>query len=246
MSTSQQKVAFVTGGARGIGAAIVERFTADGTKVAFTYANGHDAASALVERLGKAGAEVIAIQADSSNEDAVVAAIAKTVEHFGGLDIVVNNAGGGTFAPLHEQADEEIRQMIDVNIWGTVLVTRHAIPHLGEGGRIVNIGSINGDRTPFPGGSIYAMTKGAITSFTRALSRELGPRGITVNNVQPGPVDTDANPADGPGAGFLVEHIAVGHYGHVDDISGMVAYLVSEQGKFITGATLNVDGGFSA
>jgi len=246
MNTSPQKVALVTGGARGIGAAIVERLATDGAKVAFTYAGGHDTASALVDRLGKAGAEVIAIQADSSDEAAVVAAITKTVEHFGGLDIVVNNAGGGTFGLLHEQAVEEIDQMIDVNIRGVVLTTRHAIPHLGDGGRVINIGSANGDRTPFPGGSIYSMTKGAVSSFTRALSRELGPRGITVNNVQPGPIDTDANPADGEGSDALREHIAVGQYGHVDDIAGLVGFLAGEQGKFITGATLKVDGGFTA
>ncbi len=246
MTASPQKVALVTGGARGIGAAIVERLAGDGAKVAFTYLGAHEAAGALVDRLGQAGAEVLAIQADSADEQAVRTAVARTLDHFGGIDILVNNAGGGVFSPLHEQAIAEITTMIDVNIRGVVLMTRETIPHLGEGGRIIIIGSVNADRTPFPGGSIYALTKGAVASFARALSRELGPKGVTVNNIQPGPVDTDANPADGPGSDFLREHIALGRYGHVEDISGLVAYLAGDQGQFITGTTITVDGGFSA
>jgi len=234
------------GGARGIGAGIVERFAADGTKVVFTYAGAHDAANALVERLTADGADVVALQSDSASEQAIIDTVNTTVERFGAIDILVNNAGGGTWGPLHELPSEEIDAMINVNILGVVLATRHVIPHLRTGGRIITIGSITAERTPAPGGSIYAMTKGAVASFTRALSRELGPQEITVNNVQPGPVDTEANPADGPGADDQAAHIAVGHFGTIDDIVSIVGYLASEESRFITGASITVDGGFSA
>ncbi|KXF53614.1 oxidoreductase [Rhodococcus sp. SC4] len=240
------RVALVTGGARGIGAGVVEKLVSEGASVVFTYVGAHAAATALTERLSRPGGEVAAVQADSANEEAIVRAIDETVQRFGRLDILVNNAGGGTFGNLDEMALSEIDTMIDVNIRGLVLATRHCIPHLDAGGRIVNIGSISAERAPFPGASIYGMTKGAVASFTRGLSRELGPRGITVNNVQPGPIATEANPADGPDADYLRSLISVGRFGRVEDVASLVAFLAGSGGEHITGASITIDGGFAA
>lgn len=246
MAEKTARVALVTGGARGIGASIVERLANDGAHVVFTYAGANEAAQDLAGRLEFLGKRVLGIQADSADSEAVATVVATAVEQFGRLDTLVNNAGGGTFGELHEMPVEEIDKMIQVNIRGLVLTTRLAIPHLTAGGRIINIGSANAERTPFPGGSIYGMTKGAVASFTRGLSRELGPRGITVNNVQPGPIATDANPDDGPSADFLRGLMSLGRYGSVDDVSALVAFLASEEGKHITGTSVTIDGGFSA
>ncbi|NQX37113.1 SDR family NAD(P)-dependent oxidoreductase [Herbiconiux sp. VKM Ac-2851] len=246
MNELTNRVALVTGGSRGIGAAIVRRFVADGMDVAFTYASSESTASALADDISAQGGIALPFRAETTDAGAFEEVVESVLERFGRLDVLVNNVGGGIFAPLTELPVAEIDKMIDINVRALVMATRTVIPVMKTGGRIINIGSVNADRTPFPGGSVYALTKGAVPSFTRALSRELGPLGITVNNVQPGPTDTDANPADGPGADALRSHIAVGRYGHVDDLAGMVSYLASAEAGFVTGATLNVDGGFSA
>jgi len=246
MTTSTERIALVTGGSRGIGAAVVERLAADGYTVAFTYASSHAAADALVDRVRDAGGTAIAYQADGADEAAFTTVIESVVSRTGGLDVLVNNAGGGTWGELTELAMAEIDTMIAVNVRGLVLATRTAIPHLRSGGRIINIGSVNADYTGFIGGSIYSMTKGAVASFTKALSRELGPRGVTVNNVQPGPVDTDANPADGPGAETLRSRIAVERFGTPTEVAALVSYLTRPDAAYMTGASLNIDGGFSA
>ena len=246
MSPQNDRVALVTGGARGIGAGIVERLVADGARVAFTYSSGRDTAAALVDRLEAAGGHALAIQADSANSADLDRAVADTVARFGQLDILVNSAGRYVFGPLAEMADEDIDSMFDLNVRGTVAATRLALPHLGEGGRIINIGSTNADRNPFPGGSIYALTKGAIASFTRGLSGELAPRGITINTIQPGPIHTDGNPDDGPMADFVRSFIPSGRFGSVEDVASLVSFLASAESRHITGTSIAVDGGMSA
>ncbi|CAI7975020.1 c-di-GMP-binding biofilm dispersal mediator protein [Frankia sp. Hr75.2] len=232
------KTALVTGGSRGIGAAIVRRLTADGAQIAFTYASAKDQADAVAEATG-----ALAMQADSSDHEAVRAAVSRTTEHFGGLDILVNNAGVSHIAPVEDFPLEEFDRLIAVNVRGVFSAVQAAAPHLGQGGRIITIGSVIVDRVPFPGASVYALSKAAVAGFTRGLARELGPRGITVNNVQPGPIDTDSNPDSGPYAKSLKELMPVGYYGKPADVASAVAYLASPEARFVTGTNWNIDGG---
>jgi 3-oxoacyl-[acyl-carrier protein] reductase len=185
------KVALVTGGSRGIGAAIAKRLAADGASVAITYAKDADAAVAVVKAIGFAGIKAIAIQADAANAEAVRAAVEKTVATFGRLDVLVNNAGTAIPKPFEEATLEEMDRVLDINIRGVFAATQAALKHMKDGGRIIMIGSAVGERAVAPGLVPYAATKGAVKMFTQALSREVGSRGITVNNVQPGPIDTD-------------------------------------------------------
>ncbi len=194
------KTALVTGGSRGVGAGIVARLAADGAQVAFTYANSRTRAEDVAAAVIASGGIAHAIHADSMKEEDVTSAVTQTVERFGSLDIVINNAAVGTFGPIDELKMDEIDAMLTINVRSAVVTIRASLSHMGSGGRIINIGSINADRTPFPGQSVYAMTKGALASLTRGLARDLAARNITVNNIQPGPIDTDANPADGPAA----------------------------------------------
>jgi 3-oxoacyl-[acyl-carrier protein] reductase len=246
MTSSTERIALVTGGSRVIGAAIVRRLAADDYTVPFTYATSRAAADALVDTVRDAGGTAIAYQADGADEAAFAAVVDSVVNRAGGLDVLVNNAGGGSWGELAEMPVAEIDSMIAINVRGMVLATRAAIPHLRTGGRIVNIGSVNADHSGLVGGSIYSMTKGAVASFTKALARELGPRGVTVNNVQPGPVNTDANPSDGPGAERLRSRIAVERFGLPTEVAAFVSYLTTSDAAFVTGASLNIDGGFSA
>ena len=245
MESSSERVALVTGGSRGIGAAIVERLAADGYTVAFTYASSRTAADALVDTVRDAGGTAIAYQADGTDEVAFASVVESVVSRGGGLDVLVNNAGGGTWGHLTELPVTEIDSMIAINVRALVLATRAVIPHLRKGGRIVNIGSVNADYTGFVGGSVYSMTKGAVASFTKALARELAPREVTVNNVQPGPTHTEANPSDGPGGDMLRSRIAMDRFGSASEIAALVSYLTSSEAAFMTGASLNIDGGFS-
>lgn len=244
------RTALVTGGSRGVGAGIVARLAADGARVTFTYARSDSQADAVAAAAAAAavaaGGTAHPIRADSMHEHDVAAAVTRTVERFGGLDILVNNAGVGFFAPITELRMDQIDAMLTVNVRSAVVAIRESLPHLGEGGRIINIGSINADRTPFPDQSIYALTKGALASLTRGLARELAPRGITINNVQPGPVDTDANPADGPGAPAMAGITATERYGTAAEIGAFVSYLAGPDADYITGSSLNIDGGFTA
>ena len=240
------KVALVTGGSRGIGRGIAKRLAADGASVALTYANSKDQADQVVADIATAGGTAFAIQADSAVDADVVASVTETVQRYGQLDILVNNAGGGTFATLDEMATADIDRILAVNVRAVILAIRESLKHLGAGGRIINIGSINAERVPFAGISVYAASKGAIAGLTRGLARELAPKGITINNVQPGPVDTDTNPADGPAAPLMLAAMALDRFGDVSEIGAFVSFLASPDSGYITGANLNIDGGFTA
>lgn len=240
------KVALVQGGSRGIGAAIVRRLALQGAHVAFTYVSSAGPAQALAEEINSAGGKALALRADSADASAVQQAVQNTVETFGRLDILVNNAGVLAVAPVAEFDLSEFDRMLAVNVRSVFVASQAAAPHLGQGGRIINIGSTNAERMPFAGGAPYAMSKSALVGLTKGLARDLGPQGVTVNNVQPGPVDTDMNPADGDFADSLIPLMAVGRYGHAEEIASFVAYLAGPEAGYITGASLTVDGGFSA
>jgi 3-oxoacyl-[acyl-carrier protein] reductase len=217
------KAAFVTGGARGIGAAIVRRLARDGAAVAFTYSSSEAPAQALVAAVEADGGKALALRADSADAQALAQAIDGAARTLGRLDILVNNAGVAVAGELDSFALAD-----------------------GAYGRVITIGSTNSDRVPWAGFSVYAMSKAAIVGLTKGLARDLGPRGITVNNVQPGPVNTDMNPADGPMAGSMHGLMALGRHAHPDEIAGMVAYLAGPESGMVTGASLLIDGGFAA
>ena len=240
------KVALVTGGSRGIGAAIAKRLATDGANVAITYTKGADAAAAVVKEIEKSGRKAISIQADAADAAAVKAAVDKTASTFGSLDILVNNAGTAIHKPFEETTLEELNRVIDVNIRGVFVATQAALKHLKKGGRIINIGSCVGERILTPGLTAYSGTKGAVKMFTQGLSREVGERGITVNNVQPGPIDTDLNPASGEWAASQIGPTALKRYGTVDEVAALVAFVASPESSYITAANLTVDGGTNA
>ena len=240
------KIALITGGSRGIGAAIAKRLAADGAKVAITYTKGADAAASVVKAIERAGGKAIAIQADAADADAGKAAVEKTVSTFGRLDVLVNNAGTAIPKAFVETTLEEMDRVLDINVRGVFAATQAALKHMSEGGRIIMIGSAVGERAVAPGLVPYAATKGAVKMFTQALSREVGSRGITVNNVQPGPIDTDLNPASGDWAVPQKAATALDRYGRVDEIAAMVAFVAGPESSYITGANLTVDGGMNA
>jgi 3-oxoacyl-[acyl-carrier protein] reductase len=237
--------ALVTGGSRGIGAEIVRRLAADGAAVAFTYGASAVDAEKLVAEVAAGGGRAVAIQADSGDPEQVARSVDETVAQLGGLDVLVNNAGVAYISDVESVTLEQFDRLVAINVKGVFVAIQRALPHLGEGGRIINIGSINAERVPGPGLSIYAMSKGAVAGLTRGLARELGPRGITVNNVQPGPVATDMNPEEGEFADSLREVMALGRYGHPRDIASVVSYLAGPEAAYVTGANWNVDGGFT-
>src|SRR6202171_5018059 len=253
------KVALITGGSRGIGAAIAKRLAADGANVAITYTKGADAAASVGKEIERAGRKAIAIQADAADADAVKAAVEKTVTTFGQLDILVNNAGTAVPKRFEETTLEELDRLMDINVRGVFVATQAALKHMrsggriislgsapGERGRIISIGSAVGERALTPGLVPYSATKGAVKMFTQGLSREVASRGITVNNVQPGPIDTDTNPATGEWAVPQKAFTALGRYGHVDEVAALVAFVAGPESSYITGANLNVDGGMIA
>jgi 3-oxoacyl-[acyl-carrier protein] reductase len=237
--------ALVTGGSRGIGAEIVRRLAADGAAVAFTYGASAAEAEKLVTEVAANSGTAVAIQADSADADQVARSVDSTVSKLGGLDILVNNAGVAYFADAGSFPLEQFDRSVAINVRAAFVAIQRALPHLGQNGRIINIGSINADRVPGPGLSVYAMTKGAVAGLTRGLARELGPRGITVNNIQPGPIVTDMNPEEGEFADSLRQVMALGRYGQPRDIASAVSYLAGPESGYITGANWNVDGGFT-
>ncbi|MFI8418021.1 3-oxoacyl-ACP reductase family protein [Serratia sp. NPDC078593] len=249
MTTSQAlqgKVAFIQGGSRGIGAAIAKRLAREGAAVAFTYVASADKAESVVSAIRANGGKALALCADSADAAALQQAIRQAVNHFGKLDILVNNAGVLAMGQLDELPLEALDQTLSINVRSVFVASQEAARHMNDNGRIINIGSTNAERMPLAGGSLYAMSKSALVGLTKGMARDLGPRGITVNNVQPGPVDTDMNPESGEFAEQLKGMMAIGRYGKDAEIASFVAYLAGPEAGYITGASLTVDGGFSA
>jgi 3-oxoacyl-[acyl-carrier protein] reductase len=246
MSKLSNRVALVTGGSRGIGAAIAKRLAADGASVAITYAKDANAASAVVKAIEGGGGKALAIQADAADPKAINAAIEKTVATLGRLDVLVNNAGTAIPKLFEQTTLEEMDHMINLNFRGILVATQAALKHMNDGGRIIMIGSCVGERNLTPGLVAYAATKGAVKMFTQGLSREVGGRGITVNNIQPGPIDTDLNPAAGDWAAPQKANTALNRYGSVDEVAALVAFVAGPESSYITGANLTVDGGTNA
>ncbi|WP_432010405.1 3-oxoacyl-ACP reductase family protein [Streptomyces cucumeris] len=244
--TLDGKAALVTGGSRGIGRAVALRLAQDGADVALTYHSQEARAAEVVDRIKALGRRAWAVRADSADAQAVRDAVNGAADTFGRLDILVNNAGVGALGPVGELALEDVDRVLAVNVRAPFLMAQAALERLSDGGRIINIGSCMAERSAFPGGSLYATSKTALTGLTKALARELGVRGITVNLVHPGPVDTDMNPADGESAALQSGLTALGRYGQPSEIAATVAHLAGGDGRYITGASISVDGGFAA
>jgi 3-oxoacyl-[acyl-carrier protein] reductase len=240
------KRALVTGASRGIGAAIAKALAAEGADVAITYEKSAESAAEVVSAIKAKGRKAVAIKADNADAAAVQASVENTVAELGGLDILVNNAGILRLGELRDISFADIDALLNINLRGPIIASKAALAHLSKGGRIITIGSYFADRVPTPILSVYATTKSALSAFTKALARELGPKEITANLVQPGSIDTDMNPTNGPYAETLKQFMALGRYGAPDDIADAVAFLASAKAQNITGSTLTVDGGANA
>ncbi|MDD9379741.1 3-oxoacyl-ACP reductase FabG [Streptomyces sp. ZAF1911] len=239
-------VALVTGGSRGIGAATALRLARDGADVALTYVDDAEAARAVVGAIEALGRRGLALRADAGDAKEAAGAVEETVRGLGRLDVLVNNAGVGVLGPLEELTPADVDRVLAVNVRGTFLASRAAAGRMGRGGRIITIGSCMTQRVPGPGGTLYAMSKAALTGLTKALSRELGERGITANLVHPGPVDTDMNPADGPYAAGQSALTALGRFATPEEVAAMVSFLAGPDSAYVTGAEFAVDGGHAA
>ncbi|WP_327134145.1 SDR family oxidoreductase [Streptomyces sp. NBC_01343] len=246
MSSNDAAVALVTGGSRGIGAATALRLARDGADVALTYAHGAEAAAGVVAGIEALGRRALSVRADVGDPVQAAAAVEETVRGLGRIDALVNNAGIGVLGPLDALTPADVDRVLAVNVRGVFLTTRAAAARMGSGGRIVTIGSCMTARVPGPGGTLYAMSKAALTGLTKALARELGERGITANLVHPGPVDTDMNPADGPCAAAQSALTALGRFGTAQEVAGLVSFLTGPDAAYVTGAEFAVDGGHAA
>ena len=246
MNRLEGNVALITGGSRGIGAAVALRLAEEGADIVVTYENSAERAAEVVEQVKARGRRGLAIQADSAVPEALTAAVDEAAATFGRLDILVNNAGVFLVGSLDDLGPAEIDRTLAVNVRAPFVASQAAARHMGDGGRIISIGSNVAERAPFPGLALYSMSKTALVGMAKGLSRELGPRGITVNVVHPGPTDTDANPADGPNAETIAGFTAVGRYADAAEIAATVAHLAGVDGRYITGASIHVDGGFTA
>jgi 3-oxoacyl-[acyl-carrier protein] reductase len=246
MANLHGKIALVTGGSRGIGAAIARRLARDGADVALTYVSAPDKANSVVAEIDGMGRRGLAVAADSAHPGAVAAAVERTAAHFGRLDILVNNAGIFVPSPFEETTLDEIERMWTINVRAAIVAIQVALQHMPDGGRIINIGSCLAERVSGPGVTLYAMSKAALVGLTKGLARDLGKRGITVNVIEPGPIDTDMNPATGEGSEGQKRLTALGRYGTGDDIAATVAHLASDAGGYITGTAILIDGGFAA
>jgi len=239
------KVALVTGGSRGIGAAVAARLAEDGADVVLTYQHNADRAAAVVAQIKTMGRRAVAVRADNADPAAVTAAVDRTAADFGRLDILVNNAGVFLIGPIADLGLDEFDRTIAVNVRAPFAASKAAAGYMSAGGRIVSIGSNVTERVVFPGFVLYSMSKTALIGLTKGLARDLGPRGITANLINPGPIDTDLNPADGPNADTIKDFTALGRYGTPAEVAATVAYLAGDDGRYVTGTTINVDGGFN-
>ena len=246
MKRLENKVAFVTGGSRGMGAAISKRLASEGASVVLTYSKSPEKAAAVAAEINAAGGRALAVEADSADAQAVMNAVDKTAAEFGKVDIIVNNAGIYIGAAFEDHTLNDYEQIMGVNVRAVYAASLAAVKHMPAGGRVITIGSNMGDNALSAQTTLYTMSKSALNGFTRGLARDLGPKGITVNLVQPGPINTDMNPSDTELADFLRSRMALPEYGTVEDIAGLVAYLASEEGKFITGTSITIDGGLNA
>jgi 3-oxoacyl-[acyl-carrier protein] reductase len=246
MKKLTDKVALVTGGSRGIGAAIVKRLAAEGAKVVFTYANSPEKALAVVTEIETAGGVAVALKASSAVPAEVTEAVAKTIADFGRIDILINNAGIYIGKAFEEHTLEDYNEIMAVNVQAVFVAVLAAVKGMPDGGRIITIGSNMGDNAVGPETTLYTMSKSALQGFTRGLARDLGARKITVNLIQPGPIDTDMNPANAPLADFLRTRLALPDYGAVEDIAAFVNFIASDEAKYITGSFLTIDGGLNA
>lgn len=243
MEQLKGKVALVTGGSRGIGAAVARRLAAEGVNVALTYVGEEDKARSVVAEIESSGGQAMAIRADNRDVEALEAAVEQVVSSWAGIDILINNAGIFPTGVISDVSLEDIDRTIDINLRGPIIATRAVARHMQEGGRIITIGSNLAQRVPWPGISLYAMSKAALVGLTKGLARDLGPQGINVNIVHPGSTDTDMNPATGELADLQRSLMAIPRYNDVADVTGLVAWLVGPEGRSVTGAEFTIDGG---
>jgi 3-oxoacyl-[acyl-carrier protein] reductase len=246
MTRLQGKVALVTGGSRGIGAAIAKKLAQDGADVALTYARSADKALAVVAEIEAAGRRGLAVPADNTDAAAIEAAVEKSVAAFSRLDILVNNAGISRIGPIEELTIEDFDETIAVNLRAAFIAAKAAAARMAEGGRIISIGSNLAERVPEPGLSAYSASKAALIGLTKALARDLGPRGITANVVHPGSTDTDMNPAEGAHADPQRSLMAIPRFAEPRDVAELVAWLAGPESRSVTGAALTIDGGANA
>ncbi|MFE3458178.1 SDR family NAD(P)-dependent oxidoreductase [Nocardiopsis aegyptia] len=246
MNELESKTALVTGGSRGIGAAVALRLAEAGADVALTYVSDEAAANEVVEKVRAAGRRAVALRADNGDAAEAAGAVDRAVEEFGRLDVLVNNAASFPFTATDDVTPEQLDRVLAVNVQGPFLTTRAALRHMGEGASVITIGSNVIEHVPFPGLTLYATSKAALVGMTRGLARELGSRGVTITLLSPGPVDTDANPADGPGADGIRSLVPLGRFGRAEEIADTVVHLAGPGGRFVTGTEIHVDGGINA